>query len=357
MRTLIAIFFLLAAALPGLGQTSASAGPVLPKEPAEILAAAAPFYDFTSANLKPWHLKATYQLYDEKGKPAEQGTYEYWWASPKVRRSSWTRADATRTEWWTADGAQYRKESGKPLRYFERSLDSILLSPLPDRSVLDSGRMKLELKMLPAGQEHLACISAALQWLVDGKLQAPGSATPQYYCFDPSLPALRMTYSNSITTEYNRIVKAQSHYLAREVVVSAGKHRIFSISVETIDGINASDALLIPTADAVLARTAASQTSSGQTGNDVALGSLVKKTQPVYPMVAKMAHEQGVVVLGAVIGADGRIHDLEVLASPSPLLAASALDAVKRWEYKPYLLNGVAVEVETVVNVIFALGG
>jgi TonB family protein len=328
----------------------------LPKEPREILAAAAPFYDFTSANLKPWHLKATYQLYDVKGDPTEQGTYEYWWASPKVRRSSWTRADAIRTEWWTADGAQYHKESGQPLRYFERALNSVLLYPLPPRAALESGRMKLELKMMPAGQENLACVSAALQWVVDGKPQAPASATPQYYCFDPSLLALRMTYSNSITTEYSRIVKMQNHYLARDVAVSAGKHKIFSISVETIDGMNALDAVLTPTADAVLARATASQTLPGQTGGGVAVGSLVKKTPPVYPMTAKMAHEQGVVVIAATIGTDGRIHDLEVIASPSPLLAESAVDAVKQWEYKPYQANGVAVEVETVVNVVFSLG-
>jgi protein TonB len=69
-----------------------------------------------------------------------------------------------------------------------------------------------------------------------------------------------------------------------------------------------------------------------------------------------MAHEQGVVVLGALIGTDGRIHDLDVLVSPSPMLAESAVDCVKKWEYKPYLLNGVPVEVETIVNVIYSLG-
>jgi TonB family protein len=346
----------LTALLPGFAQTTANAGPGLPKDPREVFAAAAPFYDFNSPDLKPWHLKATYQLYDEKGKPGEQGTYEYWWASPKVHRSTWTRANATRTDWWTADGAQYRKESGPPLRYFERMLDSILRSPLPARSALDSGRMKLELKMMPTGQENLACVGAALQWEVDGKLQAPGSAMPQYYCFDPLLLALRMTYSNSLMTEYSQIVKTQSHYLAQEVAVSAGTHRIFSISVETIDGMHASDAVLIPSVDAVLARAAVSQTTPGQTGNDVTVGALVKKTQPAYPMIAKMAREQGVVVLAATIGTDGRIHDLEVLASPSPLLAESAADAVKRWEYRPYLLNGVQVKVDTVVNVTFALG-
>jgi protein TonB len=88
----------------------------------------------------------------------------------------------------------------------------------------------------------------------------------------------------------------------------------------------------------------------------VGVGRLVKKVQPDYPDVAKTARAQGVVLLAAVITKEGRIKDLEVLATPSPLLTAPALDAVKRWEYSPYLLNGEPVEVETIVNVSFALG-
>jgi protein TonB len=86
------------------------------------------------------------------------------------------------------------------------------------------------------------------------------------------------------------------------------------------------------------------------------MGSLVKKTQPGYPSISKNARDQGAVTLAALIGKDGRVHDLEVLASPSPELAASAMDAVKKWEYKPYLLNGEAVEADTIVTVIFRLG-
>jgi protein TonB len=58
-----------------------------------------------------------------------------------------------------------------------------------------------------------------------------------------------------------------------------------------------------------------------------------------------------------VIGKDGKIRDLEVLMSPDRILSESALNAVKRWEYKPYLLNGAPVEVETMINVVFNLGG
>lgn len=72
-------------------QQPAPPAPGLPSDPRAILEAARPFYDFTSDQLKPWHLKVSYQMYDDKEHPTEQGTFEYWWASPEVYRSSWTR--------------------------------------------------------------------------------------------------------------------------------------------------------------------------------------------------------------------------------------------------------------------------
>jgi protein TonB len=74
----------------------------------------------------------------------------------------------------------------------------------------------------------------------------------------------------------------------------------------------------------------------------------------VYPKIALAARITGVVQLKAIIGKDGNIRELQALSGP-PLLVPSAIDAVKQWHYKPYLLNGEAVEVETSVTVTFQL--
>ena len=87
----------------------------------------------------------------------------------------------------------------------------------------------------------------------------------------------------------------------------------------------------------------------------VAQGMLLKKVAPGYPLIAKAAGVQGTVVLQATISKTGEITDLQVVSGP-PLLLSSALDAVKQWQYRPYLLNGEAVQVLTTINVIFALG-
>ncbi len=91
-------------------------------------------------------------------------------------------------------------------------------------------------------------------------------------------------------------------------------------------------------------------------GGVVTAASILSQTRPLYSTLARMAHIQGNVVLHAIIGKDGRVAQLEVL-SGHPLLVQSALDAVKQWVYKPTLLNGDPVEVDTTITVTFTMGG
>ncbi len=88
----------------------------------------------------------------------------------------------------------------------------------------------------------------------------------------------------------------------------------------------------------------------------VAAGNLVNRIQPQYPAIARTARIQGTVVLEATISKQGTIQNLRALSGP-PMLYQSAIDAVRQWRYKPYLLNGEPVEVGTTINVVFTLNG
>jgi protein TonB len=88
----------------------------------------------------------------------------------------------------------------------------------------------------------------------------------------------------------------------------------------------------------------------------VMAGNILVKTQPQYPAIAKAARIQGTVILQATISKTGTIEGLTVVSGP-PMLQQAALDAVRTWRYKPYLLNGEPVEVGTQINVVFSLGG
>jgi protein TonB len=79
-----------------------------------------------------------------------------------------------------------------------------------------------------------------------------------------------------------------------------------------------------------------------------------KDVRPSYPAIAQSARVQGIVIIEATIGPNGKVTDAKVLRS-IPLLDQAALDAVKQWEFTPTLLNGVPVPVIMTVTVQFTL--
>jgi periplasmic protein TonB len=81
-------------------------------------------------------------------------------------------------------------------------------------------------------------------------------------------------------------------------------------------------------------------------------GQLVNRVEPAYPHIAAISGIQGQVKLHAIIGRDGRIQSLSAV-SGHPLLVRAALEAVEQWRYRPYVLNGETVEVETLITVNF----
>jgi len=88
----------------------------------------------------------------------------------------------------------------------------------------------------------------------------------------------------------------------------------------------------------------------------VSQGLLIKKVTPNYPPLARQARIQGTVVLQAEISKEGTIQNLQLISGHA-MLAPAAIEAVKQWRYKPYLLNGEPVAVETQVVVNFSLSG
>ena len=88
----------------------------------------------------------------------------------------------------------------------------------------------------------------------------------------------------------------------------------------------------------------------------VMAGNILTKVSPIYPPDAKAAHISGSVVLHAIIGKDGVVEKLDLVSGPSELVG-SAMDAVRQWTYKPYLLNGQPTEVETTITINYNLAG
>ncbi len=81
---------------------------------------------------------------------------------------------------------------------------------------------------------------------------------------------------------------------------------------------------------------------------------LIKRIEPVYPPLARQIRRQGRVELHAIIATDGSIQSLQVVDG-DPLFVQSALDAVRQWRYRPTVLNGQPVEIDTHITVIYTL--
>jgi periplasmic protein TonB len=88
----------------------------------------------------------------------------------------------------------------------------------------------------------------------------------------------------------------------------------------------------------------------------LAEANLLHKVQPIYPPIARQARVQGAVELRAIISKNGTIENLVVVRG-HPMLSAAAIEAVRQWRYRPYLLNGEPIEVETEITVNFLLSG
>jgi periplasmic protein TonB len=107
-------------------------------------------------------------------------------------------------------------------------------------------------------------------------------------------------------------------------------------------------------APAALAKTPAPMPKRIRVPAQVAEANLIHDVAPQYPPEAGRERIEGTVVLMAVIGKDGTVRDVRV-ESGLPLLAQAAIEAVKQWRYKPYLLNGEPVEVDSHVTINFTL--
>ena len=88
--------------------------------------------------------------------------------------------------------------------------------------------------------------------------------------------------------------------------------------------------------------------------SDIQSAKLIRKVVPVYPRIAIAARISGTARLMGRVGVDGTVQQIQVVSGP-PLLVQAALDAVRKWLYRPTLLNGKPVEVIAPIDVIFNL--
>lgn len=337
-------YFLLsvAVALLALSQNANPDAPraSVPKKPRAVLAAAAPFYNFSDPAMRPWHLKATYQLYDDKGNPTEQGTFEYWWISPKVDRGSWARPSASFTVWHTADGGHHYQVSGEKINPFEINLSSEFVFNLNE---LNLAKEQLSESERAWNGRELTCVTPPTS-LPSFSPYLRRTVRGTTLCFDSATNALMGHYSLGVETQYNGIVKMQGHFLPQQLTMFVNGKKTIVANLTSIYDSGSADQMLIPPVPP----------QPQQPGQLFLLypGDLGPpiKTSPMGQGINGSQHP-GMLIIEITVDKEGKVTNAEVVSTPDRDLGNSLAKAVLRWRYHPYVYEGKAFEVRTFLEV------
>jgi TonB family protein len=171
----------------------------------------------------------------------------------------------------------------------------------------------------------------------------------------PALHAIGILSLGSDASTFERRIMTLTH---KPIPMSTPHRFVIAAACSVVALATCTSALALHTDVAALApvtETAAPKPLHVQSG--IMTGQKISGDNPQYPKEARAKKIQGAVVLDVIIGKDGAVENIRVQKTPDESLAKSALDAVHTWRYRPYLLNGEPVEVETTVNVIYNLEG
>jgi hypothetical protein len=217
--------FWLILGLAALAEAPAAQEAPSSQEPASLLLRAAAVNGLGAPGSRPWHIQATYEMFDGDGKPLGTGTYEEWWAGPKKNKRIYRSTGFTQTVYATSSGLLRRDNPANP-RIAEWEVRHNLLRPI-DEPTLENYALKIHERS--QGETHLRCV----------ELGHKGSV-PHTYCFGGDLPVLRATVSlgGAFQTVYNNIFAFDGRFVARDIRMVSGLKPFINIHVEKIEALD-----------------------------------------------------------------------------------------------------------------------
>lgn len=330
-------------ALTVLALTSCSYLTSFAEKPQDRLLAAATHAQLDVPGLKPWHLKLDVTLYDSNGSNPVAGTIEHWNAD-NGNRTVFTFGDATRTI--LNDGDKfYASHTGSVPSLADSVFDAVLRpgptqhdiqSSSPETTSENFGKVKLDCVMLTENILHKGAIAVGLF---------------PTYCLDPGGELLRASFNfGTYTLLRNDVSEFQGQFVAHTTALIQGTKKVAQAKIATLE-------TFTPSPDQFATDDSMKPLSPNITriSGGLMAGMIISKAAPIYPASARQAHISGTVLLQAIIGRDGHIRALRPISAPDTDLALAAIDAVRQWTYKPYLLNGDATDVDTTITVNFNL--
>lgn len=318
-----------------------------PSDPGDLMKLAAKINGLNGLNMQPWDLKVSFKALGEKGYLLDQGSYEEVWISPVKFKRSLIGATHTLSDFGTAQGTL---RSGGEFKA-SAALNDIhlaMLNPLPAELFVKLSEVRGEERNVAGVQCH--CVD-----LFQPQSSGITDAKPGYsYCFDAKNILLQATMAAWDNTQYvlKNSLQFQGRWIPGDIEIWNKGVLVLTAHLENIETLKEKGSVEFPLpADAVFL----SKTIIG-TPETFKYGVTIKKVAPIYPPSARESGIEGTVVLQGVISKEGRIIRLQVVSGPQ-ILQQAAIDAVKQWEYEPWMLNGAPIEVETTLRIPFSLSG
>jgi TonB family protein len=287
----------------------------------------------------PFHLGMTFQLYDLNGKPEKTGSFEVWWTAPGKQRSV-VHLDGLNENGIAPEGANVALVRDS---YLVGGLLEAAIHPVP----IVRAPTGLLTRTVKFGKIELECIGPK-PGPMDAMNARPGTACVTPHTTDVLI--LQGLGGNVVilrpgTGKFHSTCVALNlriAYIGKDAI--AGK----LTNLQTYESTNLT---------AEVPEGATSGPSAVRLSGGVNQGQRIKFAEPTYPEMAKVAHLSGSVLLHAVIAKDGSVQSLVPIASTATVFVDSAMEAVRRWRYSPFLLNGEPTEVDTMITVNFGLNG
>jgi TonB family protein len=318
-------------------------------DPEERFAAAR--QSLVDAYAQPWHRVTTFQLYDTKGKPSDRGTLEDFVVSAQqLRQVVTTTSGFTRTRIVNAEGA-FNDGSASRLPFSLRMALQEMDHPLPSAGEIDGVNLTfIEPSSIATSLVAMPLDCFELPRFDDNHNLIQGDHNSTAYCFDRSTSVLRASNANGILTVFNNLTTFRGASVPTSITLALNHNKLVTLQITKLESLDSPDASLF-----VPAATAKAAPWIAQLPSEMNAGRMLKKTVANYPAMARSLRITGTVVIDALIGVDGHLKDIEVVASPDPLLSSAALDAVRQWVYEPYIdMDGNSAEVESTITINFS---
>jgi len=264
----------------------------MPSDPAALLELASKKNGLQNAGAEPLHIKATYQLLDDKGGVTEEGTIEELRVSGKNYKLAYSSPSFHQTD-YSSDAGLFRVGDPKWPDAPVGEAHNILYPEFPSREVIKNSKVELTNKKV--GTVQMKCVNV-------NNLTSDAPNRKQTYCFNPAEPMLWIleTYQGVDQVVYNNIVSIRGAYVGRDAVFFQRGRALARVHLDVLNAIpNVDKSDLAPPSGA---RQITRRIDIGLIGT---LDRPIHEARPEYPAIAKAARVQGTVVVEAVIGKAG----------------------------------------------------